>query len=90
MDVAVVVPLASFYVEVEAMLAQSVSTLLAKCFVEKTGKVITRVNGWKYFRFESVITICCSSLLEDSFSVKLTFSCSDALCFACLHKSENS
>ena len=34
-DVAVVVPLASFYVEVEAMLAQSVSTLLAKCFVEK-------------------------------------------------------
>ena len=54
MDVAVVVPLASFYVEVEAMLAQSVSTLLAKCFVEKTGKVITRVNGRQYFRWMSV------------------------------------
>ena len=50
MDVAVV-PLASFDVEVEAMSAQSVSSLLEKCFVEKTRKVITRVNGWQYFRW---------------------------------------
>ena len=38
-------------------------------FHEKTLMVSTRVNGWQYFRWMSilsVLTIWCSSLLEDA------------------------
>ena len=42
---------------------------VGKVFDEKTGKVRTRVNGWNIlggYLFESVLTIWCSSLLEDA------------------------
>ena len=41
---------------------------VGKVFDENTGAVSTRVNGWQYPRclFESVLTIWCSSLLEDA------------------------
>ena len=35
-----------------------------KVFDENTGKVSTRVIGWQYL--ESILTIWCSSLLEDA------------------------
>ena len=44
---------------------------VGKVLDENTGKVSTRVNCWQYLRylrclFESVLTIWCSSLLEDT------------------------
>ena len=52
--VAVVVPVTSVEVTfVVTMLALSFSSLLLVS-VEKTGKVITRVNGWQYFRWMSI------------------------------------
>ena len=67
--VAAVVPVTNVEVTCsEAMLALSFSTLLVK-FDENTGKVSTRVNGWQFLGgclFESVLTIWCSSLLEDA------------------------
>ena len=42
---------------------------VGKVFDENTGKVSTSLNGWQYFRwmsFESVLTIWCSSLLDDA------------------------
>ena len=41
---------------------------VGKVFDENTRKVSTRVNGWQYLRclFESVLTIWCSSSLEDA------------------------
>ena len=43
--------------------------LVVKVFDENNRKVSTRVNGWQYLRWmsiESVLTIWCSSLLEDA------------------------
>ena len=57
--VAAVLPVTSVEVTCsEAMLAQSFSTLLVKCFMKtlslENTLVSTRVNGWQYFRWMSI------------------------------------
>ena len=66
--VAAVVPVTSVVVTCSvAMLALSFCALLIKCLIKNTRKVSTRVSGLQYgCLFESVLTIWCSSLLEDA------------------------
>ena len=68
--VAAVVPVTSLDITCsEAMLALSFSTLLVKCLMKilgrsALGQMVVNILGGCLF--ESVLTICCSSLLKDA------------------------
>ena len=96
--VAAVVPVTSVEVTCsEAMLALSLCTLLIKCLMKilgrsALGQMVGNIIGGCIF--ESVLTIWCSSLLEDARAIlleqnlHLTVCTSfETLCFACQYKS---
>ena len=81
----------------EAMLSLSFSTLLVKCLMKildrsALGYVVANIQG--VCLFESVLTIWCSSILEDARAIlsvsdlhSAVCTSFETLCFACLYKS---